>query len=67
MAHFSVSVYMSGFESIADVISADDKKQAEVKAVKMFLDKNDIQHDAQHSEDDLIRFYGPKVKKVRVG
>ncbi len=62
MKKFSYVVRMLGFEPVKGTLLARDKKDAEIAAVEIFEDYNDIEDDATESE--RVKFYGPEIKRL---
>lgn len=65
MKTFAYTVSMLGFTTVSGTHAATRTHDAEVAAVKHFLDENEIEtnddpeHEGFQSMSDLIRFYAP--------
>jgi hypothetical protein len=65
MKKFTYSVSMLGFMPVQGKMGAENKKDAEVAAINIFSDHNDLKHEEQETVEELINFYGPVVKQIK--
>jgi hypothetical protein len=56
---------MLGFMPVQGKMGAENKKDAEVAAINIFSDHNDLKHEEQETVEELINFYGPVVKQIK--
>ncbi len=65
MKKFTYSVSMLGFMFVQGTVEAESKKEAEIAAVNIFSDHNDLKHEDDETMEELINFYGPVVKQIK--
>jgi hypothetical protein len=56
---------MLGFMFVQGTVEAESKKEAEIAAVNIFSDHNDLKHEDDETMEELINFYGPVVKQIK--
>ncbi len=65
MKTFSYSVSMLGFSPVKGTLEAENKKEAEIAATQKFIDHNDLRHEEDETQEELVQYYGPTVKQTK--